>query len=110
MERQLAGFERGLKMTQEEPPVAPRQHFHRQEEAGAAGNPARAVRRGAAARDEAVDMWMMKQGLTPRVQYCDTADLGAEVLRIGGDAAQRLRRRPEQDVVDSRLVLKRDLG
>ena len=30
------------------------------------------------------------------------------MLRVGGDGAQRLRRRPEQDVVDHGLVLERD--
>ena len=44
-------------------------------------------------------------------QVCSTAeeaDLCAQMLWIGGDGAQRLRRRPEQDVVDHGLVLERD--
>ena len=42
---------------------------------------------------------------------CSTAkeaDLGTEMHRVGGDSAQRLRGRPEQDVVNHRLVLKPD--
>ena len=52
----------------------------------------------------------MVQGLTPGVQHGDEADLGAEMLGIGGDRAQRLGRGLEQDGVDRRLVLEGDLG
>jgi hypothetical protein len=38
----------------------------------------------------------------------DHASLTAEVLRIGADDADRLSRSFKQDVVDDRLVLKRD--
>ena len=53
---------------------------------------------------------MVMQVLAPGVQHGDHADLGAEMLGIGGDGAQRLGRRPEQDGVDHRLVLESDLG
>ena len=53
---------------------------------------------------------MMLQGLAPGVEHGDEADLGAEMLGIGGDRAQRLGRRPEQDGVDRLLVLEGDLG
>ena len=46
-------------------------------------------------------------------QVCSTAVMpmrGAKVPRIGGDGEQRLRRRPEQDIVDHRLVLECDLA
>ena len=46
--------------------------------------------------------------LTPGMQYPKEADLRAEVLWISGDLTQRLRGRPEQDVVDHGLVLKGD--
>ena len=46
--------------------------------------------------------------LSPGVQHAEEADLRTEMLGIGGDGAQRLRRRPEQDVVDHGLVLERD--
>lgn len=51
---------------------------------------------------------VMHQVLAPRVQHCQEADLGTEMHRVGGDGAQRLRGRPEQDVVNHRLVLKPD--
>jgi len=44
---------------EEEAAEQARQHAHRQEEAGLAGDPARAVRRQAAAGNDDVDMGMM---------------------------------------------------
>jgi hypothetical protein len=32
-----------------------------------------------------MDMWVMLQLLVPGMQHAEEADLGAEVLRIGGD-------------------------
>jgi hypothetical protein len=37
-------------------------------------------------------MRVVMQSLPPGVQHRDRADLGAEITRIGGDAAQRLGR------------------
>ena len=55
-----------------------------------------------------MQMRVMGQGLSPGVQHRQKADLRAEMLGVGGDGAQCLRRRPEQDVVDHGLVLERD--
>ena len=52
----------------------------------------------------------MMQVLAPGVEHGDETDLGAEMLRVGGDRAQRLGRRAEQDGVDRLLVLEGDLG
>jgi hypothetical protein len=46
-------------------------------------------------------MRMVLQGLAPRVQHGDRADLGAEVTGVGGDLAQGVRRSPKQDGVGS---------
>ena len=77
---------------------------------GPAGDPARAVQGKAAAGDEAMNVRMVLQVLTPGVEHADEADLGAEMLGIGGDHVQRLGRGPEQDGVDRFLVLESDLG
>ena len=53
---------------------------------------------------------MMRHRRTPGVQHRRDADAGPEPLGIGGDRQHRLGRRPEQDVVDHRLVLIRDVG
>ena len=67
----------------------------------------RATGRRRARRNERADD---DAGSDPGVEYGDEADLGAEVLRVGGDPAQRLGRGPEQDGVDRLLVLEGDLG
>jgi hypothetical protein len=55
-------------------------------------------------------MGMMMQVLSPGVEHRDQPDLGAEVLGIGSDDAQRLGCGSEQDGVDHGFVLECDLG
>jgi hypothetical protein len=62
----------------------------------------RRARRNECADDGAV--------VAPGVEHRDEADLGAEMLRVGGDRAQCLGRRAEQNGVDPRLVVEGDLG
>jgi hypothetical protein len=47
----------------------------------------------------------MGEGLPPRVQDRDHSCLGAQVFGIGGDVADGLSSRLEQDIIDDRLVL-----
>jgi len=54
-------------------------------------------------------MRMMLHGLAPGMQHGDRADLGAEVARIGGDGAQRVRGGSKENVVDDPFVLECDL-
>jgi hypothetical protein len=98
----------GREPFEEEPPEETRQHPHGQEEAGLAGDPARTVRRQAAAGNDDVDVRMVGERRAPGVQYGGQADARAEMLRVGGDRGQRLRGGSEQEVVDGRLVLERD--
>lgn len=51
---------------------------------------------------------MVQQILPPRVQDREEADLRAQVLRIGGDRAQRLGAGAKQDVIEHLLVLVRE--
>ena len=95
---------------EEQPAEQAREHAHRQEEAGAASDPARAVGRQAAAGNDDVDMRMMGQRRAPGVQDGGEADARAQMLGVGGDRRQRLGGGPEQEVVDGGLVLERDLG
>ena len=55
-------------------------------------------------------MRVVLQGLAPGVENHGDAELGAEMLGIGGDGGERLGRRAEQDRVDNSLVLEGDLG
>ena len=98
----------GREAFEEEPAEEPREHAHGQEEAGLAGDPARPVRRQAAAGNDDVDMRMMGQRRAPGVEDGGQADARAQMLRIGGDGDQRLGGGPEQEVVDGGLVLERD--
>jgi hypothetical protein len=53
---------------------------------------------------------VLLQVLAPGVEHGDKADLGAEMTPVGGDRAQRLGRRLEQDGVDRGLVLEGNFG
>jgi len=44
---------------------------------------------------------MTDEGLAPRVENAQAADLGSQVTRVGGDLAQRGRARLEEPVVDT---------
>src|SRR5271163_4696284 len=57
-----------------------------------------------------MDVGMMLQGLSPRVQDGGDAELGAEMPWIGGDGDERLGCRAHQDGIDPSLVLESDLG
>ena len=101
----------GLLQGGEEPPAEePRSHADRQEEARTTGDPPRAVRREAATGDDAMEMRVMHQGLSPGVQHGEKPDRGAEMPRVRGDRAQGVRGRAEEDAVDDRFVLQGDLG
>jgi hypothetical protein len=108
-ELQLAFVERRLQALQEQTPIQSRQNTDGEEEVGPAVDPA-SVGREAAARHNAVGMRMMRQGLAPGVENGDHTGLGAEVLWIGADDADRLGRGLEQNVIHDRLVLKGDGG
>ncbi len=57
-----------------------------------------------------MDMRMVMEVLTPGMQPHDHAELGTEVLGVGGDGAQRLGRCAAQDGIHHGLVVERDLG
>ena len=107
---QLVGREGGAQLIKEQVREQPREDAHRQEEPRATSEPARSVERRTAAGYHAMNMRMMVQVLPPGVEHCDEAGLGAKMLRIGGDRAQRLGRGAEQDGVDCLLVHARVLS
>ena len=107
-EGEAAGCMQGCEAVEEEPTEQAREHAHRQEEAGLAGDPARSVPRQAAAGNDDVDVRMMGERRAPGVQHGGEADAGSEMLGVGGDGGQRLGGGPEQEIVDRSLVLERD--
>ena len=80
----------------------------REEESRAAGDPSRGVGGDAAAGDDAMDVGMMLEVLAPGVEDGQEADLGPEVLGIGGDLLQGLGGGPEEQAVDDAGVLQGD--
>ena len=82
------------------------EHAHGQKEGGARRYPAPPVERDAAAGHDHVDMRMVRHRRAPGVEHGGDADAGAEMLGIGGDRQHRLRRRPEQQVIDRALFWK----
>ena len=66
----------------------------RQEEVVAAGDPTAPVGREPAAGDDAMDVRVQREVLAPGVQHRQHADLGPEVLRVGGHLAAGSPRRP----------------
>ena len=102
------GGESGAEASQELAPKHPAQHPDRQEKVGTAADPAGAIRRRATAWHHAMDMGMQLQVLAPGVQHRQHADLGAQMLRIGGDLDQGLGGGPHQQTVDFTRVGQRD--
>lgn len=94
-EIQRAGSECLVEVAQEQSPKQARQHLDRKEEPGPARDPTLAVGRNSPAGNQEMDVWVMQQILSPGVQHTEEADLRTQMLWIGGDGTQRLRRRPE---------------
>jgi len=108
MEAEMALLPRSSEPMQKLPAKQLAEDSHREKEPGSAGDPPRAVLGESSARDEAMDMRMVLEGLAPGVQHGKHADLRTEVLGISGDRAESLRGCPEQDVIDELLVLECD--
>jgi len=70
---------------QEQPPEEARKHLHRQEKAGLAAHPARAVERYPTARDNHMDVRVVGHRRAPGVQHGGGAYASTEVLGIGSD-------------------------
>lgn len=90
-------------------PEQPRQDPYRQEEPRTAGDPPGAIRRQSTARDDDMDMGVVGHRRAPCVEHTGHADPSAKVLGVGRNSQQRLGRCLEQEAVDRRLVLIRDV-
>ena len=106
---QLACLVQSDQPFEEQATEQPRQDLHRQEEPRAAADPPGAIQRQPAAWHDDMDMRVMGHRRSPCVQHRCHADPGAKMLRIGGDGQQRLGRCLEQQTIDRRLVLIRDI-
>lgn len=57
-----------------------------------------------------MDMRVMHERLSPRVQHAQKADLGAQAFGVGRDLQQRVGHTAEQQVVERSLVLQHERG
>src|SRR5215471_21454190 len=71
-----------LQIAQIEFSKATRQNLHGQEEAWTAGHPTAAVQGDATTRHDTMQMGMKIEGLSPRMQDAEKADLRSQVLGI----------------------------
>ena len=83
------------------------EHFFWEKELLMSGaNPAGAVKRQAAGRNDAVDVRMVLEFLIPGMEDTEKADFGAEMFGIGGNFDQGFGAAAEQQTVDDGLILK----
>src|SRR5450432_3155543 len=79
-----------LQLFEEAAPEQTREHSYGEEEPRLARHPPVGIGREAAAGHDAVHMLMIGQSRAPSMQHQSGTDASAQVLRIGGDRAQRL--------------------
>ena len=77
-----------------------RQGLDRKQKCRAPADPARAIARQGAARDETMDVQMLRERLAPRVEDRGDADRAAEVSGIVTEGEQRVGRRAKEERVD----------
>jgi hypothetical protein len=94
---QRAGFERRVKIFQKYAAEEAREDADREKESRSACDPPAAIGRQAAGWDDAVEVGMMDERLSPRVEHGEEADLGTEMLRIDGNGAEGLGGRAKED-------------
>ena len=109
-EAETALAEVAFEAGEEEGAKAAGQDAHRQEEAGAAADPALAVGGQAAAGHDAVQVGVEAEVRAPRMQDAQAADAGPEVAGVGGDLTQAAGGGPEQQGVEAAAVLQGELG
>src|SRR5450755_1946349 len=108
MEAEQPLAECGSERLQENLPEAATEHAHGQEEGGlTAGDPAGAVGRDAAARHDAMQVWMQMQILTPGVKHCQEADGSTQQPRVCCGFQQSSRGGVKEDVVNRFGILQR---
>jgi len=76
-----------------------RQDPHGKQKTAPGRDPTAAIRIEPASCNDAMDVRMKQQGLSPTVQHTREADLGAEVLRVTCHVVQRLRDRGKEQAI-----------
>ena len=106
---ELPGGERLVQGVQEQSPEQAGQDTDRQEAPRAAGHPVGPVRGEPPAGDDAMEMGVVHERLSPRMEHREDADLRAQMPGIGDDGPEGVGDGPKEEAVDHRLVLGRNL-
>src|ERR1700729_2205685 len=99
-----------FQIAEEEAAETARQDLDRQKEAWTAGDPTTAVRRDSPAGHDTMQMGMEIEGLSPRVQDTEKADLCPQVIRVCRNRLQGIGGRSKQQIVDLAFVLESQRG
>ena len=105
MEMELAFLEGPLETGNELATEDATKHLDGEEKSGARFYPVRVIGRHPTGRNNAMDMGMESELLTPSVQHGEEADFCAEVSRIAGDFEKSFRTGAEQQIIEDLLVL-----
>src|SRR5436309_7776078 len=105
MEMELAFLEGLLETGNELAAEDATKHLDGEEKSGARFYPLRVIERQAAGGNDAMDMGMKPELLTPSVQHGEEAEFRAEVSRIASDFEKSIRTGAEQQIVDDFLIL-----
>src|SRR6266403_2360322 len=81
------------------------QHFAGKKEPLGCGNPVSVIERQSTGGNDAMDMRVHVEFLTPGMQYAEEADFCTEMLRIASDFQKGFRTGAKQKIVDDLLVL-----
>jgi hypothetical protein len=107
-ESQLPFVVRSLQVVEELPSEDPAEDFDGKEELLSRRNPLLAIRSDSTSGNDAMEVWVKIEALTPRVQDRKESDVGTQVLRIPCDLEKRLGGRTKKEAVDETFVLKCD--
>jgi hypothetical protein len=105
VEAEVSSAESSFQIGDEFAPEEAAEHFDRKKELPATGNPAALVGRDSAARNDAMQVWMVMKVLSPCMQHRQKTDPGTEMSGIAGDLQQGFGGGTEENAINQALVL-----
>lgn len=105
MESNLALFESALQSGSKFAPEHAAEHLHRKKEGIPRLDPGLAVEGQSSGGNDAVDVGVVFQFLSPCMENAEESDLGAEMFGIASDLDQRFSAGTEQEAIDESFVL-----
>lgn len=108
VETKLLVLPGSLKSGEKLSPEEPAQESNGQKEPLSAVHPALFIKAQASAGNDAMEMRMVMEGLSPGVQNGETGDLRPEMFRVSAEGQQGLRNGAKEHPVDDAAILKRE--